>query len=175
MSHSSSNKAAHGTPKEHLTTSAIFLSLLLTLCLIGLGQRGLYDLNKKYNKHYDICNQVRYITTAGESCPFEQYAFQQVKLHSYLSLPLFIFFLSLVLFLKKRRLTTWQKALFRVSSTVAIFFGLEFLIEATVYLFQYYPTIGWYFCLSIAAILIAILIVYIEKKQAAKKAAGAHH
>ena len=167
--------AAKAVPKERLTTMSVFLSLLLAVTLVGLGQRGLYDLNRVYNPHYQVCNQASYLLTRGDSCPIEKYALQQVVLHSYLSLPLFLVFLGLTLYLRRRRLSTWQKAMFRVTSAVSIFFGVEFLLELIVYLFQYHHITGWYFSLGVAAILLIVLVIYIERRETRKKAAGGHH
>lgn len=169
-------QVAHSaTPKERLTATSVFLAFLLTLALIGLGQRGLYDLNRYYNENYRVCNTAQYLLSAGESCPVEDYAFKAVLLHSYISFPLFIIFLILVLYLRHRRLTTWQRAMFRVSGVVSVFFGIEFLLETSIYLFQYHTEIGWYFALSVMAILLAILLVILERRQATRKANGAHH
>jgi len=168
------NKVHHKPTKERLALSSVFLSLLLAITLIGLGQRGLYDLNRLFNPHYQVCNQARYLLSVGDSCPWEQYAFNTVLLHSYLSLPLFVLFLGLVIWLRKRRLATWQTALYRVSNGVAIFFGVEFILEVIIYLFQYHQVVGWYAALGITAILLIVLVVYIERRNAAKKAAGGH-
>ncbi|MBI5466356.1 MAG: hypothetical protein HY974_03645 [Candidatus Kerfeldbacteria bacterium] len=163
------------TGREHLTTAGVFLSLLLGVTLVGLGQRGLYDLNRLYNPHYQVCNQARYILSGGDSCPVETYAFKTVLLHSYLSLPLFLIFLGLMLYLRTHRLNTWQKAMFRVSNGVAIFFGVEFLLELIIYLFQYHRIVGWYFSLTVTATLLIVLVIYIERRAARKKAASGHH
>jgi hypothetical protein len=171
----SSHSAGHGSAKERLTTAGVFLSLMLGVTLVGLGQRGLYDLNRLYNPHYQICNQARYLLTAGDSCPVESYAFKTVLLHSYLSLPLFLIFLGLMLYLRPHRLNTWQKAMFRVSNGVSIFFGVEFLLELVIYLFQYHRILGWYFSLTTLAVLLTILVIYIERRSARKKAGAGHH
>lgn len=174
VSHHPSSHQEHAKPvKERMLPSTVFLALILAFTLIGLGQRGLYDLNRLYNPHYLLCNQASYLLSAGESCPTEQYAFRQVLIHSYLSLPLFVFFLGLVLVLRKHRLNTWQKALWRVSAAVAIYFGVEFLLEVIIYLFQFHYIVGWYVSLTIAAVLLSILVILIEIKKAKK--GGGHH
>ncbi|MBU1038624.1 hypothetical protein KKC17_00075 [Patescibacteria group bacterium] len=161
--------------KEQMALSSVFLSVLLAVALIGLGQRGLYDLNRLYNPHYQVCNQANYLLSAGESCLWETYAFKTVLLHSYLSLPLFLIFLGLVFYFRKRRLGTWQTALYRVSNGVAIFFGVEFILEVIVYLFQYHKVAAWYTSLGLAALLLAILVVYIERRRAFNKKTGQGH
>lgn len=173
----SHHQVAHSKPKDHLTTMSIFLSFILTVVLIGLGWRGLYDLNRIYNPHYGVCNQAKYILTVGESCQVEQYAFKTVLLHSYVSLPLFLIFLGLMLYLRHHRLNTWQRAMFRVSSAVTIFFGVEFIAEVTIYLFQFYRIIAWYFLLGMSAALCIWLVIYLERRQVRKKVAGQiqHH
>ncbi len=174
VSHHSANHTEHAKQvKERMLPSTVFLALVLAVTLVGLGQRGLYDLNRLYNPHYLVCNQASYLLSAGESCPTEQYAFRQVLLHSYLSFPLFIFFLGLVLILRKHKLNTWQKALWRVSAAVAIYFGVEFLVEVIIYLFQFHRIVGWYVSLTTAAILLSALVVLIEVKKAKK--GGGHH
>ncbi len=172
-----SPQVAHSAPpKERLTATSVFLSFLLVLSLISLGQRGLIDLNRYYNNHWRVCNTntAQFLLSAGDSCPIEQYAFKAVLLHSYISFPLFIIFLIVALYLRKRRLTTWQKAMFRVSGVVSVFFGIEFLLEVSIYLFQYHRTIGWYFTLGTLAILLIIFVVILERRQATKKANGHH-
>lgn len=170
-----SNNSLSAKPvKEHMLPLTVFLSLVLAVTLIGLGQRGLYDLNRLYNPHYKVCNQASYLLTIGESCPTREYAFRQVLLHSYLSLPLFVFFLSLALFLRKRRLNTWQRALWRVSAAVAIYFGVEFALEIIVYLFQFHRIVGWYVSLITTAILLAVLVIFIEIKKAKKNKSAQH-
>lgn len=150
----------------------VFLSLLLALTLIALGERALYDLNRLYNPHYAECNQTLYLITRGESCPVERHAFQQLLLHSYVSLPLFLIFLGLMLYLRHRRLSTWQRALFRVSSTVAIVFGVQFVLEVAIYLFRFHKNIAWYFIFILSALVLTTLMIYIERKNAKKKAAA---
>ena len=169
------SSSAHGATKERLTATGVFLSLLLGITLVGLGQRGLYDLNRLYNPHYEACNKASYLLSPGVSCSVETYAFKTVLLHSYLSLPLFLIFLGLMLYLRPHRLNTWQKAMFRVSNGVSIFFGVEFLLELVIYLFQYHRIVGWYFSLTTLAVLLTILVIYIERRSAKKKAAAGHH
>ncbi len=160
-------------PKDHLTPLSVFLALLLAATLIALGERGLYDLNRLYNPQYQSCNQGSLLPTlGGESCAAEHYIFTSLLLHSYVSLPLFVFFLALMLFLRNRRLGTWQRALFRVSNTVAIVFGLQFLFEVTLYLFRFHRITAWYFFLTVLALFLITLVIYLERKQARKKAAA---
>lgn len=170
-----SHVARTAPTKEHLATPSIFLSFLLVLTLIGLGERLLYDLNRLYNPHYEACNHAAFIFSVGGSCPTEQYAFQQVLLHSYVSFPLFVIFLILVLYLRRRRLSTWQKALFRVSSVVSIFFGIQFLAEAIIYLFKFHHLVGVYVSYTLGAILLTAMVIYIEHKQAKKRSASQSH
>jgi hypothetical protein len=169
----SSSQVAHGpTPKEHMTATGVFLSVLLAFTLIGLGERLLYDLNRLNNPHYRECNPTVIIFSRGSSCAMEQYAFKQVLLHSYVSFPLFVLFLALVLYLRHHRLATWQKALFRASGAVSIFFGVQFLAEMIIYLFRFHRLVGVYVSYGLGAILLATLIVYIERREAKRKAAA---
>ncbi len=117
---------------------SVFLSFLLTVTLVALGERGLYDLNRLYNPQYQACNQAQYLLTGGQSCQVESYAFKTLLFHSYVSFPLFVIFLGLMLYLRHHRLTTWQRALFRVSSSVAIIFGVQFLMEVILFLFHFH-------------------------------------
>ena len=170
------NQHGQTSEKPRLTATSVFLSFLLSATLVGLGERGLYDLNRFFNPFYQACNQARYLISGGESCPVEQHAVRQLLLHGYVSVPLFIIFLGLVLYLRQNRLATWQQALFRVSSAIAIVFGVQFLLEATLFLFRFYRTESWYFMLGIGAVLLMVLVVYTERRAARKKASGqAHH
>lgn len=169
------SSASHSKVKEHLSSLGVFLSFLLTVTLIAIGQRGIYDLNRLYNPDYLLCNQAQYLLTAGKSCPVEKYAFQTVLFHSYISVPLFVIFLSLMLYLKRHRLNPWQKAMFRVSGAVAIFFGVEFLFEVTIYLFRFYRIAAWYFSLTAVAMLLVWLLIYNERRHAKQKAAAQTH
>ncbi len=165
--------ARSAPPKERLTATGVFLSVLLTLTLIGLGERLLYDLNRLYNPHGRTCsNQVVYIFSRGGECPIEQYAFKLVLLHSYVSFPLFIIFLGLMLYLRHRRLATWQKALFRASAAVSIFFGVQFLAELIIFLFRFHHLVGVYVSYGLGAVMLMTLIIYIERKEAKRKAAS---
>lgn len=155
--------------KERLTGASVLLSFLLTVTLLGLGERGLYDLNRMYNPHYYTCNQAAFLITVGESCPAEEFAFQNVLLHSYVSFPLFVIFLVLMLYLRHHRLNTWQKALFRVSGIVSIFFGLQFLAEAVIFLLKFHYLIGIYVTLVLGAIVLATLVIYLERRAAKKR------
>lgn len=158
--------------KERLTVTSILLSFLLSVILISLGERALYDLNRLYNPHYNACNQAAFLITAGESCPAEQFAFQNVLLHSYVSLPLFVIFFVLMLYLRHHRLNTWQKALFRVSGVVSIFFGLQFLAEAIIYLLRFHYLMGIYVTLVLSAVFLAGMVIYLERRAAKKRVAS---
>ncbi|MDP3986357.1 MAG: hypothetical protein U1C53_01635 [Candidatus Veblenbacteria bacterium] len=158
--------------KEHLTVSGVFLSLLLALTLIGLGERGLFDINRIYNPHYDECSQATFLISWGESCPAEQFAFQNVLLHSYVSFPLFVIFLILMLYLRHRRLSTWQRAIFRVSSVVSIFFGIQFVAEVVTYLFQFHHLVGIYVAFGLGAIILTSLVISLERRAAKKRSIG---
>lgn len=175
--HSSSHgSSSHSNKTEKLTFFGLMLACFLTITLIGLGQRGLYDVNRVFNPHYVVCNQRAVFTYQNVlTCPTETYAFKTVVLHSYITFPVFLVFLILALILRKRKLNSWQRALFRVSGVVSIFFGLEFLLEVVIYLFKYHKTIGWYFTLGVAAVLIIILLVYIEHRQSLKNTAAHGH
>lgn len=170
-SHGSTSHTASKT--EKLTFFGLLLACFLTVTLMGLGQRGLYDVNRVFNPHYAVCNQKAVFTYENVlTCPTESYALKTVLLHSYVTFPLFAVFLIVALVLRQRKLNSWQRALFRVSGVTSIFFGLEFLLEVVIYLFKYHKTIGWYFTLGVVALLIIILLVYIEHKQNLKKAAS---
>lgn len=159
-------------PKDKLTGTSVLLSLILTIILIGLGQRGLYDLNRIYNPHYNSCNQAAFLITRGDSCPAEEFAFQNVLLHSYVSFPLFVIFLILMLYLRHHRLNTWQRALFRVSGVVSIFFGLQFLAESIIYLLKFHYLVGVYVTLVLGAVIASVLVIYLERRAAKKRAAA---
>ncbi len=163
----STSRPAHS--KEHLTGGSVLLSFLLTVILLSLGERGLYDLNRIYNPHYNNCNQAAFLITVGESCPAEEFAFQNVLLHSYVSFPLFVVFLILMLYLRHHRLNTWQKALFRVSGLVSIFFGLQFLVEAVIFLLKFHYIMGIYVTLILGAIVLATLVIYLERRAVRKR------
>ena len=165
----------HAKPKEHLTALRVFLSFLLTLTLVALGERGLYDLNRLFNPLYQVCNQAQYLLSVGQSCQVESYAFKELLLHSYISFPLFVIFLGLMLYLRHHRLSTWQRALFRVSSAVAIIFGVQFLLEVVFFLFRFHQVEAWYFSLGVVAVLLMTLVIYLERRQARKHAAGQEH
>lgn len=176
-SHSAHGSSGHtATKTEKLSFFGLILACFLTITLIGLGQRGLYDVNRVFNPHYTVCNQKVVFTYENVlTCPTSEYALKTVLLHSYVTFPLFAIFFILALILRKRKLNSWQRALFRVSGIISIFFGLEFLLEVVIYLFKYYKTIGWYFTLGMTALLIVILLVYIEHKHSLKKAAAHGH
>ena len=157
-------------PKEKLTGFSVLLSLLLAITLIILGERGLYDLNRLSNPHYNDCNQAAFLITRGASCPAENFAFQNVLLHSYVSFPLFVVFLILMLYLRHHRLNTWQKALFRVSGVVSIFFGLQFLAEAIIFLLNFHTLVGIYVTLTLGAVMLSTLVIYFERRAAKKRA-----
>lgn len=158
-------------PKEKLTGISILLSLFLAIILIILGERGLYDLNRLFNPHYNDCNQAAFLITRGASCPAENFAFQNVLLHSYVSFPLFVIFLILMLYLRHHRLNTWQRALFRVSGVVSIFFGLQFLAEAITYLLKFHTLVGIYVTLVLVATILIYLVIYLERRASKKRAA----
>lgn len=170
-----SSHTAHTSPKERLTTLSVFLSFFLTLSLIALGQRALYDLNRVYNPNYRVCNQADYVLSVGESCPIEAYAFKTVLLHSYITLPLSLLSLFLMLYLRNRRVNTWKRALYHVTTAVVLMFSIQFLIEVGIYLFSYYPTIGWYYTLGLISLLLIVLVIYLERKAARAKAHGGGH
>jgi len=171
------SQASHPAPrsaaaKEKLTGVSVLLSFLLAVILIVLGERGLYDLNRLYNTHYYACNQAAFLISVGESCPAEEFAFQNVLLHSYVSFPLFVFFLILMLYLKHHRLNTWQRALFRVSGIVSIFFGLQFLAETIIFLLKFHYLVGIYVTLVLGAIVLSVLVIYLEKRAAKQRLAN---
>ena len=172
MSQNNQQTSRPQTPKERLTGTSVLLSFFLTIILIILGERGLYDLNRLYNPHYASCNQADFLITRGSSCPAEQFAFQNVLLHSYVSFPLFVIFLILMLYLRHHRLNTWQKALFHVSGVVSIFFGLQFLAEAIIFLIKFHYLVGIYVTLVLGAIIVATLVIYSERRATKKRASA---
>ncbi len=159
--------------RERLTGTSVLLAFLLTITLISLGERGLYDLNRLYNPHYYECNQAAFLISRGESCPAEEFAFQNVLLHSYVSFPLFVIFLILMLYLRHHRLNTWQRALFRVSGIVSIFFGLQFLAEAIIFLLKFHYLVGIYVSLVLGAVVLSVLVIYLERREAQKRLSNA--
>lgn len=171
MSQGSHSGARPAPPKEKLTGTSVLLSLLLAIILIILGERGLYDLNRLYNPHYNDCNQAAFLFTRGASCPAENFAFQNVLLHSYVSFPLFVIFLMLMLYLRHHRLNTWQKALFRVSGVVSIFFGLQFMAEVITFLLKFHTLVGIYVTLVLLAAILITMVIYFERRAAKKRAA----
>lgn len=171
-----SNEHTHSTPtKEKLTGISVFLSLLLAGTLISLVERGIYDLNRLYNPHYEACNQRTFLISRGASCPVEEFALKQVLLHSYVSFPLFLVFFIFMLALRKRRLSTWQRALFRVSGVVSVFFGIQFLAELLIYLFQFHHIVGVYTAYLLGVITLVSFVIVLERRNARKRAQGTRH
>ncbi|MFH1111759.1 MAG: hypothetical protein V1712_01675 [Patescibacteria group bacterium] len=158
---------------EKLTITAIFLSVILVLTLMVLQIKGLYDINRYFNPHYQVCTQVlsdpEYSAPEYSECNVESYAWQRILLWSYLSGALFLIYLILTLIFRKRQRYTWQRALFYVFTVLTYFAAVVILIYLNYYLFQFYKDIAWYFSLGIIVILSIILVIYIERRRAQKK------
>ena len=77
-----------------------------------------------------------------------------------------------MLYLRHHRLNTWQKALFRVSGVVSIFFGLQFVAEGIIFLMKFHPLVGIYVSLVLLAIIFAVLVIYFERRATKKRLAA---
>ncbi|GEM_PF-1534776 len=180
---SSDPSSYHHSPapkrREKLTAASVFLSLLLAVFLVGLGERGIYDLNRLLNPLYSQCQPSKYLIITDRACQVEMFALKTVLFHSYVSVPLFLLFLFITIFLRRRRRQTWQEAIFRVTGVVVFVFGLQLLLEVTFYLFQYHRLIAWYFSFGAGIISAIWLVIHLERRQEAKRLAkhqgGDHH
>ncbi len=159
--------AANPPVKPKVSAGAIFFSVIFTLTMMILQVRGLYDINRFFNPHYQVCLEAGYSTEV--TCPDADYALQQVLWWSYLSVPLFIIFFILALVLRKKFTHGWQRAFFITFIILSYFLGIEILIYLTVYLFQYHKDIAWYSTLGTLALLSVVLIIWLERRQAVKR------
>ncbi len=164
-----SKVVAKSPAKIKVSPSTIFFAVIFTLSMMILQVRGLYDINRFFNPHYQICQEAAYRTEV--ICPDADYALQRVLWWSYFNVPLFILFIILALVLRKNFTHGWQRALFIVFTMMSYFLGVEILIYFTIYLFQYHKDIAWYFTLGTLALLSVILVIWIERKQATKRLA----
>lgn len=170
-----SNQPHHKPTKpvipEKLTITAITLSVILVLALVVLQIKGLYDINRYFNPHYQVCTQQLTEPGYGE-CSGEDYAWQRVLLWSYLSGGLFLIYLTLALTFKKRKSYTWQVALFRIFTILTFFAAVVMILYLNQYLFEYHQDIAWYVALGTIVILSLVLVIYIERRRLQKKIAG---
>lgn len=157
--------------KEKLAPLSVFLSLILMMFFIALGERATYDVNRLFNPTYNNCNPSRYLIISDRACQVEYSGLNTLLFHSYVTLPIFLLFLIVMLVFRKRRLPTWHEALYRVAGMMALVFGLQFLLEITFYLFQYYPLAAWYFAFTAGIIAVVSLVVHLERKRTQKRLA----
>lgn len=165
----------HGTPhpehKDKLMATSVFLSLLLTIFVIALGERAAYDVNRLFNPSYGSCNPPRYLVISDRVCQVLDNGLQNLLFHSYVTVPIFLIALGLMVYFKHRRAgVLWHEALYRVAGMVMLVFGLQILLEVTFYLFQYHPLVAWYFTFIAGITVASALVVYIERRQAEKRA-----
>ncbi|MFA4936735.1 MAG: hypothetical protein WC575_00360 [Patescibacteria group bacterium] len=165
------HKPAKPPISERLTVTAITLSIILVLALVVLQIKALYDVNRYFNPHYQVCTQQ--LTEPGYGdCSGEAYAWERILLWSYLSGGLFLIYLILALVFRKRKNYTWQMALFRVFTVLTFFATVVMIAYLNQYLFEYHQDIAWYVALGLVVILSIALVIYIERRRLQKKLAG---
>lgn len=168
---SAHHEIPHQEHKDKLNPASVFLSLVLALFIIALGERATFDVNRLFNPTYKDCTPPQYLIISDRVCQAENNGLQNLLFHSYVTVPLFLLALGLMFYFKHRRNgRLWYEALYRVAGMAMFVFGLQILLEITFYLFQYHPLVAWYFIFIAGSTVIVTLVVYIERRQALKRA-----
>ncbi len=168
-------------PKSKISILGIILTIILSIVLITLGERIIFDLNKGLNPYVEKTQTVNYRSGSGNLMKTERSAlsnqtiyYPQAESANYLKfkvliyagfiVPIFLItFLFYYLFNIKRKDSN-----LRVVSYGYLIFSLWMIIHLVIKLaqlaFQEFPQIALYLILIFFAAIFTVLAVFIQKK-----------
>lgn len=144
------------SPSSITPTVVILLAIILTVLLVGLGERAIYDLNRNLNQFY----------TPNITQEHPQYGdYKVTRLYFIMALAIPFLLAAVFLYLK---LGLKKKGGFRILSIVylipAFWFLVHLLIEVCQYLFYKSVSLGIYVVGGVmAAVLTAVIIVIVKR------------
>lgn len=169
-------------PKHRISVLSVLLTIVLTIVLIILGERILYDINRYFNPAYDrfglapqglmqeliptanaktISADGTFIEPTYSTKDYETY---RLLLHTAIIIPIFLLSFLFYYFLRfKRRSSPYQ-----IISWAYLFFAFWMMIhllgELGIYMISHYKTAGVYFVLGILIAMFTTLIILIQKR-----------
>lgn len=171
------------TPKTRISILGVFLTFILAIVLVTLGERILFDLNKSLNPYVETVQQKnqRYDYNTGLSLKSERSAlsnqiiyYQQSKADKYLNFKVlinagFIVPIFLLMFLIYYQINVKRKdSHLRVVSYGYLIFSIWMILHLVVNIVQLayreFPQLALYLILIFLAIVFTILAVFIQKK-----------
>lgn len=135
---------------RHVSVISILLTIVLTIVVIILGERILYDINRALNPLY------------GEGG--KDYQTYRLLLHTAIIVPIFLLSFLFYYFLKFKR----QSSPYQIISWAYLIFAfvmvMHLLGELGLYMIRHYQTFGVYLVLGILVAVFTTLIIIIQKK-----------
>lgn len=154
---------------------AVLLVIILTMVLVGLGERLMFDLNRWFNPAYSQYGGRAYTTssiydaTEGRVYDQEAYELYRLGIHTAFAIPVLLatFLVYYIVNYKKpwspKRLVVWPYFIF------AIWMMIHLVFETFYFLIRQYQTLGIYVVLILLVVLFTWLALFIQKKHHEKR------
>jgi len=151
--------------KEKLSSWSIFFSILLMAVFIIIGERVFRDLNHYFNPLYNSCQELKDVTLQPvNECDIMRYEFNRLFLHADFVVPLLILGFIIYLLSRRKILKSYLRVLILSYYIFIAWISIHFIAEGEYFLMKHYKVIGIYAILFTLAILLVILIIYIQRK-----------
>lgn len=155
-----------GPPKkEKLSAWSIFFSILLIAVFVIIGELAFRDLNRYFNPLYDSCKELKEVTfQVVNECDAMRYELNRLFLHADFVVPLLILGFIIYLLTRRKNLKSYLRVLKFSYYVFIAWISVHLIAEGEYFLMKHYKTIGIYAVLFTLAILLIVLIIYIQRK-----------
>jgi len=159
--------------KAKVSWVAVLLVIILTMVLVGFGERLMFDLNRWFNPAYSQYGGRATISSIYEATQttydLESYELYRLGIHTAFAIPVLLatFLVYYIVNYKKpwspRRLIVWPYFIF------AIWMIIHLVFETFYFLIRQYETLGIYVVLILLIALFTWLALFIQKKYHEKR------
>ncbi|MFA6098753.1 MAG: hypothetical protein WCV50_03185 [Patescibacteria group bacterium] len=158
--------------KVKVSWMAVLFVIILTIVLIILGERFIFDLNQWFNPAYSQYSggypvySDSYYPTTPSSANYDQgdYEMYRLLIHTAFAIPILLAGFLLYFWLYYRKIESPNKIIAWPYFIFSIWMTLHLVVEAFYFLIEQYEKLGIYIVLIVLVGLLTWLVLFIQKR-----------
>lgn len=158
------------TNKVKYSAWSIFFAIIFIVLLIMLGERAWGDLNKFFNPHFAVCDKaiefrgLTHVKSVAPNCNPQVYEASRLVFHIALVVPLLFIQQLIYYYTAGKETQAHNRIISRSYFIFLLWMTLHLFIEITLMLFRYFSQFGFYVIVGFSALVIALLVILIQRR-----------
>lgn len=157
-------------PKIKYSAWSIFFAIIFVILLVMLGERAWGDFDKFFNPHYALCHdaiefrRLTHLVSAQPGCNPQVYEASRLVFHIALVVPLLFIQQLIYYYTAGKETQAHNRVISRSYFIFLLWMTVHLFIEITLMLFRYFSEFGFYVIVGFAALVVALLVVLIQRR-----------